>query len=168
MRRYETIYILRPTLGEEEITTIVDNTNTIIADDGGVIIDTDKWGMRKLAYPIEKEAQGFYVYCDYAGTPAAVSEVERKFRIDDSVLRYMTIKTSEVITQEDIEKASGDAVARKEAAQEDAETEVAKEEKPATNVTPKSDAVSSEKKVDAASEKKDDAASGKSEVEAPE
>ncbi len=121
MRRYETIYILRPTLGEEEITTIIANTSKIITEDGGVIIETDKWGMRKLAYPIEKETQGFYVFCDYAGTPAAVAEVERKFKIDFSVLRYMTLKTSSAMTAEQIETATGEVDARMAAVQEAAE-----------------------------------------------
>ncbi len=123
MRRYETIYILRPTLGEEEITTIVENTSKIITDDGGVIIETDKWGMRKLAYPIDKETQGFYVFCDYAGTPAAVAEVERKFKIDDSILRYMTLKTSSAMTAEQIETATGEVDARIAAVQEAAEAD---------------------------------------------
>ncbi len=124
MRRYETIYILRPTLGEEAINTIIENTNKIVTDDGGVIIELDRWGMRKLAYPIEKEIQGFYVFCDYAGTPEALSEIERKFRIDDSVLRYMSIKIADSLSDEDVENAKGEVVARKAAATETQETDV--------------------------------------------
>jgi len=105
MRRYETIYILRPSLNEEEINTVVDNTNGIITESDGKIIELDRWGMRKLAYPIKKESQGFYVYCDYSGAPEAVSEMERKFRIDDKVLRFMTVKTAESISDEEIAEA---------------------------------------------------------------
>ncbi len=118
MRRYETIYILRPNLGEDEINTIVENTNQIISDENGTIIDLNKWGMKKLAYLIKKEAQGYYVYCDYAGTPAAVAEIERKFRIDDAVLKYMTIKTAAAISEDQIKEAVGDVTAREAAAQE--------------------------------------------------
>ena len=84
MRRYETIFILRPNAGEEEINRVVESTSKIILDEKGTIIELAKWGMKKLAYLIKKESLGYYVYCDYAGTPAAVSEIERKFRIDDA------------------------------------------------------------------------------------
>ena len=117
MRRYETIYILRPNLGEEEISTVIENTNAIIQQEKGTIIELNKWGMKKLAYLIKKESLGFYVYCDYAGTPAAVAEIERKFRIDDAVLKYMTIKIASSISAEQIEQAIGDISAREIEAQ---------------------------------------------------
>jgi small subunit ribosomal protein S6 len=122
MRRYETIYILRPNLGEEQINTIIDNANTIITNEGGTIIDLDRWGLRKVAYPIKKETQGIYILCDYATEPAAVLEMERKFRIDDSVLKYMTIKLADDITAEKIEQAKLETTTRK-AAKESGETE---------------------------------------------
>jgi small subunit ribosomal protein S6 len=118
MRRYETISILRPSMNEEEINTVVENSTAIITGDGGRIIDLDRWGMRKLAYPIKKEMQGFYVFCDYSATPEAVAEMERKFRIDDSVLRYMTVKTADVITDEEITEATAQA-ANKQVVEED-------------------------------------------------
>ncbi len=129
MRRYETIYILRPSLSEEEITKIIESSNQIILDESGTIIDLNKWGMKKLAYLIHKETQGYYIYCDYAGTPAVVSEIERKFRIDDSVLRYMTIKTSASISAEQIELAVGAVTARETAAQETVAEETEAQEK---------------------------------------
>ena len=127
MRRYETIYILRPNLGEEEITTIIETTNQIITDENGTLIDLNKWGMKKLAYLIKKEAQGYYVYCDYAATPAAVSEIERKFRIDDAVLKYMTIKTAAAMSEEQVKAAVGDVTAREAAVLEAEEAATAEE-----------------------------------------
>jgi small subunit ribosomal protein S6 len=122
MRRYETVYILRPTLGEDQINTVIDNTTKIIQLDKGLIIDLDKWGIKKLAYPIKKETLGYYVFCDFAGSPEAVAEFERKFRIDDSVLRYLTIKTSDAITSEEVEVATRELATRKEAAKLASET----------------------------------------------
>lgn len=131
MRRYETIYILRPSLGENEITTIIENTNQIIKDVDGSIIDLNRWGMKKLAYLVKKETQGYYVFCDYAATPEAVSEMERKFRIDDSVLKYMTVKLADAITAEEIAAATSDAQAKlaaeKEAAEQEEKQEAAEE-----------------------------------------
>lgn len=118
MRRYELIFILRPGLGEEEINTVVDYMNQIILNENGTIIDFNKWGMKKLAYTIKKEIQGYYVFCDFAGTPAAVAEIERKFRIDDAVLKYLTIKIADAITAEGIQAAIGETEARKVAAQQ--------------------------------------------------
>lgn len=120
MRRYETIYILRPNAGEEEVNRIVESTSQIILDEKGTVIELVHWGVKKLAYLIKKESLGYYVYCDYAGTPAAVAEIERKFRIDDTVLKYMTIKTEDSITEEGIQQAL-EAVATKQASQPDTE-----------------------------------------------
>ena len=111
MRRYEQVYILRPSLSEDEITQVIENTNQLILDDDGAIIYQNRWGMRKLAYQIKKETQGYYVLCDFAATPDVVSEIERKFRIDDSVLKYLTIKRTDSITAEEIETARSEAAA---------------------------------------------------------
>ncbi|MBW1636595.1 MAG: 30S ribosomal protein S6 [Deltaproteobacteria bacterium] len=118
MRRYETIFILRPTLSEDEITSVIENTTQVILDEKGTIVELNKWGMKKLAYLIKKENQGYYVYCEYAGTPTAVAEIERKFRIDDSVLRYMTVKTAASISEEQINQAVGEVTERETASQE--------------------------------------------------
>ena len=105
MRRYETIFIIRPSAGEEEINRVIENTQQIILDEKGSIIELNKWGMKKLAYLIKKESLGYYVFCDFAGTPAAVAEIERKFRIEDLVLKYLTIKTADSISENEIEQA---------------------------------------------------------------
>lgn len=112
MRRYEQIYILRPSLSEDEITAVIENTNQLILGDNGAIIYLDKWGMRKLAYEIKKEIQGYYVLCDFAATPDVVSEIERKFRIDESVLKYLTVKIADAISTDEIEAARSEAEAK--------------------------------------------------------
>jgi len=95
MRRYETIFIIRPTIAEDDITGIIEKVNSIIEGDGGTFIRVDKWGLKKLAYLIKKESQGYYVYVDYAGMPASVKEMERIFRIDDRILKYLTVKLAD-------------------------------------------------------------------------
>ena len=96
MRRYETISIIRPNVGEDEITAISQKTADIVEGDGGTILKVDNWGLKKLAYPIKKGLQGYYVYTVYAGVPSAVNEMERIFKIDDRVLKFMTIKLQDV------------------------------------------------------------------------
>jgi small subunit ribosomal protein S6 len=95
MRRYETIFIIRPTIAEDEITGIIEKVNSIIEADGGTFIKIDKWGLKKLAYLIKKESQGHYVYVDYASISASVAEMERIFRIDDRILKYLTVKLAD-------------------------------------------------------------------------
>jgi small subunit ribosomal protein S6 len=122
MRHYETTYILRPNLGEDQFTEIIDRTNAIIANDDGAIICLDRWGMRRLAYEIGKEVQGYYVYMNYAAPASAVDEIERIFRIDDRVLRYLTIKLGDSMTAESIE-IEKQRIAEKAAAREKAQAE---------------------------------------------
>jgi len=108
MRRYEMISIFRPGLGDEAVAAIVENTRKIIENDRGTVISFARWGMKKLAYPIKKEKQGLYYFYEYAASAAAVSEIERKFRIDDGVLKYLTIKIADNISAEELEAAIAD------------------------------------------------------------
>jgi len=125
MRHYETTYILRPNLGEEQFTEIIDRTNAIVTNDGGAIICLDRWGVKRLAYEINREIQGCYVYMNYAAPGKTVDEIERIFRIDDRVLRYLTVKLSETMNAEAIEaekqRIAEKAAARAKAQSEDAE-----------------------------------------------
>ena len=95
MRRYETIFIVKPNVAEDEIEAITGKATATIEGDGGTILRINNWGLKKLAYLIKKESQGYYVYLDYAGIPVSVAEIERIFRIDDRILKYLTVKLSD-------------------------------------------------------------------------
>lgn len=136
MRRYETIFILRPSVTEEEIKKVIETTTTIILDEKGSIIELNKWGMKKLAYLIKKESLGYYVFCDYACTPDAVSEIERKFRIDDLVLKYMTIKLAPAISEEEIASAIAEVSEKNKLEQESKENEEDQGKEDATKEAP--------------------------------
>lgn len=111
MRRYETIIILRQSAGEDDITAILDKTKDIIEGRDGSIVTIDKWGLKKLAYLIKKEQQGFYVYIEYAGLPEAVAEMERIYRIDDRVLKFMTVKTQDEFVADAPKEQTGEEAA---------------------------------------------------------
>lgn len=96
MRRYETIVIVRPGAGEAEFSAVSEKVTGTIQGFGGSIVRTDRWGLKKLAYPIKKETQGDFLYVEYAGLPDGVKEMERLIRIDDRVLKFMTVKTQDV------------------------------------------------------------------------
>ena len=118
MRQYETTFILRPNLGEDQFTEIIERTCGIITADGGAIIDTDRWGIKRLAYEIKKEVQGYYVCLNYAAPGKTILEIERIFRIDDRLLRFLTIKLADSIDTEGINKAKDGFAAQADAGDE--------------------------------------------------
>jgi len=123
MRRYETIFIVRPNIAEDEIDAVIKRTSSIIEGDGGTIIKVDKWGLKKLAYLIKKENQGYYVYVDYAGIPASVSEIERLFRIDDKTLKYLTVKLADSCDPEALKEELANAESAKASAEDEGNEE---------------------------------------------
>jgi small subunit ribosomal protein S6 len=91
LRRYETIFILRPDLGEAAQKETINRFVGIIAQGGGDLIEAEEWGFRELAYRIRGERRGYYVRLDYGGTGAAMNEVERNLKLSDNILRYMSV-----------------------------------------------------------------------------
>jgi small subunit ribosomal protein S6 len=101
LRRYETIFILRPDLGESVQKEAIRRFENIVRASAGEIIETDEWGFRELAYHIKGERRGFYVRLDYGGNGATMNEIERNLKLSDSILRYLS-----VLVDHDIEPAT--------------------------------------------------------------
>jgi small subunit ribosomal protein S6 len=116
MRRYETIVIVDPDLGEEQRGVVFDRIRELIPQKGGLLVEFDEWGGRKLAYEIKKKQRGYYVRIDYCGGGDLVSEMERQFRIDDRVMKYMTILLDTEADMERIQEAMTQAEQEAEAA----------------------------------------------------
>jgi len=91
MRRYETIFIADNDLSEEDRSPIFEKLKDLIQQHSGLLVMVDQWGGKKLAYEIKKKARGYYVRLDYCGSGILVNEIERFFRIDDRILKYMTV-----------------------------------------------------------------------------
>ncbi len=92
MRKYETIYIVHPDLGDEDIKVLSGKVQDVISSLKGECYRLEDWGMRKLAYPLKKQARGRYFYLNFEGSPALIAELERRLRLDDKVLRYQSVK----------------------------------------------------------------------------
>lgn len=92
MRHYENLVIVKPTLTEEEIKNTLALVEEVITSNGGEIIGRDAMGMKKLAYPIEKNVRGYFYVMYYTVAPSAISEIERRFRINEEILRFVTMK----------------------------------------------------------------------------
>jgi small subunit ribosomal protein S6 len=92
MRKYETIYIVQPDLGEEDIKALSEKVQEVITGMKGDCRRLEDWGSRKLAYPVKKQTRGRYFYLNFEGDPALIAELERRLRLDDRVLRYQSVK----------------------------------------------------------------------------
>jgi len=92
MRMYETIYIVQPDLGEEEIKTLSAKVQDVVANMNGDFKRLEDWGTRKLAYPINKNPRGRYFYLRFDGDSPLIAELERRLRLDDKVIRYQSVK----------------------------------------------------------------------------
>lgn len=92
MRMYETIYIVQPDLGDEELKGLSTKVQDIIASMNGDFKRLEDWGVRKLAYPINKNPRGRYFYLRFDGDSALIAELERRLRLDDKVIRYQSVK----------------------------------------------------------------------------
>ncbi len=103
MRRYETVMVVHGDLPDEEVKAAIDKFTKIIAAQEGVLVGVEEWGRRKLAYKIGNTLRGFYVIADFAGRPDTVKELERNYRIDDRVIRYLTIKKADKVNLEAVQ-----------------------------------------------------------------
>ncbi|GAB4524352.1 MAG: hypothetical protein Kow0047_34040 [Anaerolineae bacterium] len=92
MREYELVYILDPRLDEEAITAAIERISGWITASGGEIVDTNQWGRRELAYPINKQWEGYYVVQQLRMTPQAVADLERNLRISEEVMRHLIVR----------------------------------------------------------------------------
>jgi len=125
MRRYETFIILDPDLTAEQRLPVIDRVRDILTQMSGFLIRIDEWGSRKLAYTIAKKERGYYVRFDFCGTGQLVNEMERFCRIDERVLKHMSVLLDQ---SPDIERI------KEEMAKAEAETQKPAEIAPAAPV----------------------------------
>mgnify|MGYP003586416670 FL=1 len=92
IKHYETMFILKPTLTEEETVAQIENIRAIIEKNGGVIVSADNVGQRELAYEIEKCKRGYYYVIYFQGNPAGIAEIERNYRMNENLIRFIFIK----------------------------------------------------------------------------
>ncbi len=95
MRKYETLFILEPSLDEEALKAGVEKFKGVIENGGGTIDNVDDWGKRKLAYEIKKVNEGFYTLINFTSGTELPKELDRVFRITDGVVRHMIIREEE-------------------------------------------------------------------------
>ncbi len=92
MRKYETIFILHPSLDEEAVKARIEKFQGVIENGGGKVENVDFWGKRKLAYEINKVNEGYYTLINFEANPELPKELDRVFRITDGVIRHIIVK----------------------------------------------------------------------------
>ncbi|MDE6610176.1 MAG: 30S ribosomal protein S6, partial [Muribaculaceae bacterium] len=88
MNHYETVFILTPVLSDQQMKEAAAKFVKVLTDNGATIVNEEEWGVKKLAYPIEKKSTGYYVLVEFDGEPTIVKKLETAFRRDDNVLRF--------------------------------------------------------------------------------
>jgi len=109
LREYETVYILKPDTGQEEISQMNARVRGILESMGGKLLDLDNWGKRKLAYEIRKQLKGIYLYWRYLAPSGVVEEIQRNLRMLDAVIRYYTVRVAENVVPDTRTSAVDDA-----------------------------------------------------------
>ena len=92
MNKYETVFILTPVLSDVQMKEAVEKFKKVLTDANAEILNEENWGLRKLAYPIDKKSTGFYQLIEFAGEAELINTLETQFRRDERVIRYMTTK----------------------------------------------------------------------------
>lgn len=104
MRIYEELFIVRPDITEEEADHIVDQVKSVITNAAGTVDKVEKWGVRKLAYRVEKRNEGYYILIQFSAGSATVKEVERRLRVNDNVMKFITVRIDEKLKKLDKRK----------------------------------------------------------------
>jgi small subunit ribosomal protein S6 len=92
MNQYEALYIIVPTLDEESTKASVAKFKEIVESNGGEVTAIDEWGKKRLAYPIDYKTEGYYVLMSFSCAPEFPKELERNFKIDETILRYLVTR----------------------------------------------------------------------------
>lgn len=92
MNSYELLYIIDNELSDEAKEAVIARISAVVTDNGGTIDEVDKWGTRKLAYPINYKSEGYYVLVNFTAEPSLPAELERVMRITDGVVRFLVVK----------------------------------------------------------------------------
>ena len=92
MNQYETVFILTPVLSDDQMKEAVAKFKGVLTDNGAEIVNEEQWGLRKLAYPIQKKSTGFYCLLEYKAEPTIVKKLDVAFRRDERVIRFLTFR----------------------------------------------------------------------------
>jgi small subunit ribosomal protein S6 len=117
MRIYEELFIVKPDAPEEEVDAFVETLRTQLTNSGASVDKVEKWGKRKLAYRVDKYREGSYVLFQFSSNAETVKELERRLRVSDVVIKFLTVRIDETLKRLDKRKKERDKRAAKRASQ---------------------------------------------------
>ena len=92
MNNYETVFIVTPVLSDAQVKEVADKFQGIITENGGQIVNVENWGLKKLAYPIQKKTTGYYFLIEFTGEGDLIEKLEKQYRRDERVIRFLSFR----------------------------------------------------------------------------
>ena len=136
MRIYEELFIVRPDATEEEVDPLIEQLKNVVAQTGGTLEKTEKWGVRRLAYRVLKYNEGQYILLQFSAKPETVKEIERRLRVADLVLKFLTVRIDEKLKRIEKRKKAREKRALRKPAPAPAPAAVASPSMPAEPAAP--------------------------------
>lgn len=117
LNQYETVFIATPVLSEEQLMDVVNKFRKILTDHGSVIVHENNWGLRKLAYPIQKKNTGFYYLLEFKGNGEEIAKLETEYKRDERIMRFLTVRLDKhAIAYNDKKRKNADVKKQEESA----------------------------------------------------
>jgi small subunit ribosomal protein S6 len=115
MRIYEELFIVKPDAPEEEVDQFIEQMKSVVTTAGGTVDKVDKWGKRRLAYRVDKYREGAYILFQFSSAPETVKEFERRLRVSDMVIKFLTVRIDETLKRLEKRKKDRDKRAHRKA-----------------------------------------------------
>jgi small subunit ribosomal protein S6 len=106
VRTYEVVFVAAPTLTSEELDAFIQHAQTVVEGKGGKVVKVDNWGKKPLAYKIKKFRDAYYVVLTIDGDGSAIAELERRFRVTDTIMRFISVRLDEDLKRAEKIKAA--------------------------------------------------------------
>ena len=126
VKQYETVFIMTPVLSDEQIKETVGKYQTLLKDGGAEIVDENNWGMRKLAYPIQKKTSGYYYLIEFKAEGSLIAKLETAYKRDERLLRFLTVSLDKYAVAYNEKKRNGGLKSQQKAAEKQAKKEEVK------------------------------------------
>lgn len=121
MNKYETVFIIDPSIESEDIEKVIEDTQNLISGSGGTVIRVDKWGKKRLAYEVKGNRDGYYVLVNFEAEPQFIQRLGRYYGLTEEIIKYMTLKAEELLEVRSVESEEEEELLSEESETEDEE-----------------------------------------------
>ncbi|HJU04702.1 MAG TPA: 30S ribosomal protein S6 [Nitrospiraceae bacterium] len=108
MQTYESIFIVRPSLSDEDTSKIIEKMKGVVEKSGATLLKSENWGKKKLAYEVKRERKGTFVYLHFNAEGGVVGELERSYRLEDSVIKFLTVRLEQGMPEKPVPAAAAE------------------------------------------------------------